>query len=55
MPRKALTVEAMQLYSAKFAAELDDQLPKIKDSDNRIVQEMLIFIKAYSLSTFVRK
>ncbi len=29
IPRKALTVEAMQLYAAQFAAELNDQLPKI--------------------------
>ena len=27
---------------ATFAAELDDQLPKIADSNNRIVQDMLI-------------
>ena len=31
MPCKALTVEAMQLYAAQFAAELNDQLPKIED------------------------
>ena len=32
----------MQPYAATFAAELDDQLPKIADSNNRIVQDMLI-------------
>ena len=37
MPRKALTVKAMQLYAAStFAAELDDQLPKIEDSNYRV-------------------
>jgi len=40
--KKALTLEAMQLYAATFAAELDNRLPKIADSVNRIVQEMLI-------------
>ena len=42
MPRKALTVEAMQLYAASFLAELDDQLPKIADPNDRVVQETLI-------------
>jgi hypothetical protein len=39
MPRKALTVEAMQLYAAQFAAELNDQLPKLEDPSDRVVQE----------------
>ena len=42
MPRKALTVEAMQLYAATFAAELDDQLPKIADPNDRVGKETLI-------------
>jgi len=42
MPRKALTVEAMQLYAAQLAADLNDQLPKIEDPSDRVVQELLI-------------
>jgi len=42
MPRKALTIEAMQLYAAQFAAELNDQLPKLEDPSDRVVQELLI-------------
>ena len=42
MPKKALTVETMQTYAAEFAAELNDQLPKIADPSDRVVQEMLI-------------
>ena len=44
IPRKALTVEAMQLYAAKFAAELDDQLPKIKDFERlrRATESVLV-------------
>ncbi len=42
MPRKALTIDAMQLYAAQFAAELNDQLPKIEDPSDRVVQELLI-------------
>ena len=34
--------QAMQLYAAQFAAELNDQLPKIEDPSDRVVQEMLI-------------
>jgi len=37
MPRKALTLEAMQLYAATFAEELDDQLPRIADPNDRVV------------------
>ena len=42
MPKKALTIEAMQLYAAEFAAELNDQLPKIADPNDRVVQEAII-------------
>ena len=42
MPKKALTIEAMQLYAAEFAAELNDQLPKIADPNDRLVQEAII-------------
>ena len=42
MPKKTLTLEAMQLYAAEFAAELNDQLPKIADPNDRVVQEAII-------------
>ena len=42
MPKKAITIETMQLYAAKFAAELADQLPKIADPNDRLVQEAII-------------
>ncbi len=42
MPKKALTVETMQTYAAEFAAELNDQLPKIADPNDRLVQEAII-------------
>ena len=42
MPKRALTLEAMQLYAAEFAAELNDQLPKIADPNDRVVQEAII-------------
>jgi len=42
MQRKALKVEAMHLYAASFAGELQNQLPKIADPNDRILQESLI-------------
>ena len=42
MPKKAITIETMQLYAAEFAAELADQLPKIADPNDRLVQEAII-------------
>ncbi len=42
MPKKAITIETMQLYAAEFAAELADQLPKIADPNDRLIQEARI-------------
>ena len=42
MQRRALTVEAMQVYAASFTGELQNQLPKIADPKDRVVQELLI-------------
>jgi hypothetical protein len=42
MPKKALTIENMQLYAAEFAAELGDQLHKLADPNDRVVQEVII-------------
>ena len=42
MQRRVLTVEAMQLYAASFAGVLHNELPKIVDPTDRILQESLI-------------
>ena len=42
MPKKALTIEAMQLYAAEFATELGDHIPKLADPNDRLVQEAII-------------
>ena len=40
MQRRALTIEAMQMYAASFAGELHNQLPNIADPNDRVVQEL---------------
>ena len=42
MQRRALTVEAMQMYAASFARELHNQLPKIADPKDWVDLELLI-------------